>query len=104
MIAQSLRKALDHPIRDGIVRTFRTRKDAETAGKAYGWRCAIRLDRRFEKIWVVGKKDFQPTYIIGIAHDQYHFPLLRWEKDSSKIEYCPILNIEINQGGGGQYS
>ncbi|MEG8994755.1 hypothetical protein U4T15_19865 [Klebsiella pneumoniae] len=71
---------------------FRTRADALKAGSPFGWRTAIRLERRFENIWVVGKKDFQPDETDGMCYDAFHLPLLRWENKDGKMA-CPVLKI-----------
>ena len=97
MIIKNLTKEIDNLILDRIILSFRTQKKAQMAGKKFGWNCALKINRRFETIWIVGKKEFQPAYIAGIAHDQYRIPLLRWERDNRGIEFCPVFEIEINQ-------
>lgn len=69
---------------------FATKAQAIVAGKKYGWSTAIRLDDRFERLWVVGNVSFQPTYVAGIENIQYNFPLLRWDKKNC-VEFCPVI-------------
>ncbi|WP_410376954.1 hypothetical protein [Enterobacter sp. CPE_E423] len=74
------------------VPTFPTKNAAVSAGAAFGWRTAIRLNRRFENVWVVGKKCFQGDHSAGLNFEAYRFPLLRWEKDGG-ITKCPVLSV-----------
>lgn len=58
---------------------FRTKSAALTEGKKYGWNTAIQISKRFEKVWVVGRKDFQDSYEGDLRFECYRFPLLRWD-------------------------
>lgn len=80
---------------DEIISTvpgFRTRAEALAEGSLFGWRTAIRLQRRFEQIWVVGKMDFQPDTVDGAVCDVFRLPLLRWETEHGKC-FCPVLSV-----------
>lgn len=80
---------------DQIVNTvpgFRTRAEALKAGSPFGWRTAVRLERRFEIIWVAGKKEFQSDVVDDVSYDAFHLPLLRWEEEDGKT-VCPVLVI-----------
>ena len=52
------------------------KKAAIEAGKAYGWREAVKIRRRFESVWVVGKKDFQNDEVAGVDAEVFRFPML----------------------------
>lgn len=56
--------------------TFPSKKAAIEAGKAYGWREAVKIRRRFESVWVVGKKDFQNDEVAGVDAEVFRFPML----------------------------
>jgi hypothetical protein len=75
----------------GGVRTYATKTRALSAGKAFGWRSAVRIQRRFERVWVVGAVDFQPTTHQGESVECLRIPLLRWDRDERGIEFCPVL-------------
>lgn len=72
--------------------TFPTKNAAVNAGAAFGWRTAVRIERRFENVWVVGKKCFQSDHSAGLNFETFRFPLLRWEKEGG-ITKCPILSV-----------
>jgi len=59
---------------------FPTKKQALEKAKDFGWSTAIKIVRRFETVYVVGKKDFETsTDWIG-DYEIWRFPLLRWEE------------------------
>jgi len=95
MVVDNLEKALFYPIADGLVKTFRTKGEALKAGTEYGWKSALKINRRFEKVWVVAQKDFQPNYILDIRYDNYRVPLLRWDKGEDGIERCPVVQFQV---------
>lgn len=76
---------------------FRTKKEALLEGAKFGWKSAVRLHRRFESVWVVGKKDFQPDEVgknilsSPIRIECFRFPLLRWEHDERGVQFVPVL-------------
>ncbi|ECD1675981.1 hypothetical protein MYF05_002749 [Salmonella enterica] len=74
------------------VPTFPTKYAAIQAGAQFGWGTAIRIERRFENVWVVGKKCFQNDHSAGLNFEAYRFPLLKWEKEGG-ITKCPILSV-----------
>lgn len=74
------------------VGTFRTKKAAISAGKEYGWPCAIKLNRRFEDVWVVGKKDFQNDDQTGLEFEVFRFPILKWENVGG-VQTCRVLKV-----------
>jgi len=95
MVSNDLVKTLNPFISQGIIKTFRTKKEAIAAGSAFGWGCAIKIERRFENVWCVAEKDFQPSYIFGIKHDDYRFPLLRMDINENGVKFCPVLKIQV---------
>lgn len=74
------------------VPTFPTKNAAVNAGAPFGWRTAVRIERRFENVWAVGKKCFQSDHSAGLNFEAYSFPLLKWEKENG-ITKCPILSV-----------
>ena len=75
-----------------IVPTFPTKQAAIQAGSKFGWRTAVRIERRFEKVWVVGKKCFQGDRSANLNFDAYRFPLLKWVEECGVTE-CPVLSV-----------
>ncbi|EBW6611179.1 hypothetical protein FR224_17040 [Salmonella enterica subsp. diarizonae] len=75
-----------------LVPAFPTKKAAVNAGAPFGWRVAILIERRFESVWVVGKKCFQSDNSACLNFEAFRFPLLKWEKEGGIIK-CPILSV-----------
>lgn len=75
-----------------VVPTFPTKQAAIQAGSKFGWRTAIRIERRFEKVWVVGKKCFQDDHVADLNFDTYRFPLLKWVNENGTTK-CPVLSV-----------
>jgi hypothetical protein len=87
---------LEKSITDGVIPAFGTQKTAIEAAVKYGWgRKILRVDRRFERIYIVGVLDFQPRDIAGITVDTLRVPLLRWETGHDGIKYNPV--VEFNK-------
>lgn len=74
------------------VPTFSTKREAIKAGSEYGWSSAICIERRFERIWIVGKQDFQNDYVGKLKFESFRLPILRWEKVDG-VERCPVLSV-----------
>ncbi|HBX1259678.1 TPA: hypothetical protein MGN02_001445 [Salmonella enterica] len=75
-----------------IVTTFPTKKEALKAGSKYGWSSAFLIERRFEKVWLVWKKDFQNDHIGEVEFEVFRITLLRWEKTAG-ITHCQIISV-----------
>lgn len=75
-----------------IIPTFRTKKEAICAGSKFGWASAFYIERRFEKVWAVGTKDFENDYVGKVTFEVFRLPLLKWEKVDG-ITRCPILSV-----------
>lgn len=73
-----------------VVPQFRTKQAAIEEGKKYGWNTAIKVEKRFESCWVVGKKDFQDSCEGELTFECYRFPLLKWE-DINGVKTNPVL-------------
>ena len=79
-----------------IIPTFRTKKEAISTGSKFGWSSAFCIERRFEKVWAVGIKDFQNDYVGKVTFEVFRLPLLKWEKVDG-ITRCPVLFIRRYQ-------
>lgn len=77
----------------GEVPTFPTKRAAVEAGAAFGCREAVRLDSRWERVWVVGSKDIHTDEIAGVSRDVFRLSMLRWERGSDGIQRCPVLKV-----------
>jgi hypothetical protein len=77
-----------------MFKNIRNKKAAMLAAKEFRWKDVIKLKRRFEHVWIVGKADFEPTYKAGIAFKAYSVPMLRWEKNLG-VTFCPVFKFEI---------
>lgn len=80
-------------IQEGVIPSFRTKAEALKAGRHFGWKTAVRVEKRFETVWVVGKCDFQPESLYDLVWDVIRLPLLRWERNEFGIEFCPVVKI-----------
>lgn len=67
---------------------FPTKKAAIAEGKKYGWASAIKMHRRFESVWVVGKKSFQNDEVAGVSMEVFRLPMLRFENGAQ-----PVLRV-----------
>lgn len=94
MIIQNLNEIKKY-IESGDIKAFRTKKEAISTGKNFGWNTAIKIINRFESCWIVGKEDFQPTYIAGLKHKNFRIPMLRWDTRSDGIKHCPVLQVQV---------
>ncbi|WP_227630045.1 hypothetical protein [Klebsiella oxytoca] len=79
-----------------IIPTFRTKKEAISAGSKFGWSSAFCIERRFEKVWAVGTKDFHNDCVGKVTFEVFRLPLLKWEKVDG-ITRCPVLSIRRYQ-------
>lgn len=85
---------IDNAIADGVIPAFGTQEMAIEAASKYGWgRKILRVDRRFERIYIVGVLDFQPRDIAGVTVDTLRVPLLRWETGYDGIKYNPVVEF-----------
>ncbi len=57
------------------IKTFISKKEALEHGKTFGWKTAVRIVKRFEIVWFVGVKNFQPTEIDGTSYESVTCPL-----------------------------
>jgi hypothetical protein len=67
------------------VKTFRTKRDALSIGKQFGWNRAVKVARRFETVWIIGAIDFQNSYENGIAFQTLKIPMLKYEHEKQTI-------------------
>ena len=70
---------------------FATKKAALEAAKKYGWRDAIQVIRRFDRIWLVGKFDFQYDSDFGVEREVLRVPCLRYETRPDGIKEQPVI-------------
>ena len=86
--------SLSSVVENGIIRRFLTQKMAIEASHKYGWgNRIIRVERRFERVWLVGAIDFQPEEIAGVTTDVLRLPLLHYETGEDGIQYQPVLAL-----------
>jgi len=69
---------LDAAISSGDIKSFPSKKAALEYAKEYKWIRAVRVERRFENVWIIGLLDFQPDDENGILFDVLRVPMLRW--------------------------
>ena len=77
------------------IRQFRTKQSALDYGKRFGWNVAIRVAKRFETVWVVGKEDFQEKIIAGIAFNTAKLPLFTYRNGT--METIEVKRIKEGQ-------
>lgn len=88
---------IEKAISEGELKTFRTKKEAESFGKVYGWKVSTQFARRFEIVWIIAKKDFQPDCECGIEFDVIRAPMLRWDSKDG-IKFCPVAKFRKYRG------
>ena len=76
---------LNELIANQIVRTFTLKRDAVNAGKLFGWKDTIRIDRRFERVYIVGKQQFRSISDCHCVFDVIDLPLLEWDGHQQKM-------------------
>ena len=91
-------------IETGGVRTFGTQKQAIEASVIFGWgRRVFKVERRFERVWMVGVLDFQPEIQGDLQIQTLRVPLLRYDTGADGVKYQPVVTFrrpyqgEINQ-------
>lgn len=88
---------LDAAISTGDITSFPTKKAAAAAAKEFGWRDVVKVARRFENVWIVGRVDFQPDDECGVVLDVLRVPLLVWVNRE-----CPVVKFRKPRGGGDE--
>lgn len=84
--------SIEEAISSGAIRTFGTAEHAREEAHKWGWgRSIIRVNRRFERIYIIGVVDFQGSLVCGIPHQTMRIPLLRYETNDSGVEYQPVV-------------
>lgn len=83
---------IERAISCGDIPTFSTKAAMKNTASKFGWSDGIRIQRRFETVWLCGKKDLQPDCEGGIEFDVIRVPLLRWEvKEGTQV--CPVVKF-----------
>jgi hypothetical protein len=86
---------IDLAIGERLIPSFPTKKVAIEAARKFGWRAnVVRIIRRFEKVWVVGRVDFQPSYEGGLRFEVLRVSLLRWDDaPCGSYKMCPVATF-----------
>lgn len=81
-------------IDSGDVKTFPTKDTALDAAMRYGWgKHVVRVEKRFERVWIVGTVDFQPDTEKDIEFQSLRIPLLRYDTGNDGIKYQPVVKF-----------
>lgn len=83
---------IEQAVRAGELRTFRTKREAVSAGRAFSHPFALLFIRRFERVWICAKQDFQPDMEGELLFDVVRAPLLRWDRKDGH-EFCPVAKF-----------
>lgn len=89
---------LDKAIGAGDVKAFPTKKAALSAAKTFGWRNVLRVNRRFEKAYIIGKLDFQDDLEGDVEFVKLRVPALRWELNDANVKYQPVISFRRPKG------
>lgn len=82
---------LELGICSGFVKTFPTKSKALGEASAFGWSGkVVRVARRFETVWIVGRIDFQPETAGSLEWDVLRIPALYYE-DKGGVKTQPVL-------------
>jgi len=85
---------LDNCISDGTIQSFRTQKIAIEEAKKFGWgKNIIRIDRRFERIYIIGTIDHCSEVKAGIDHQVLRVPMLKYDTDTNGTKYQPVVKF-----------
>lgn len=91
---------LDACISDGTIPAFWTQRDAIEKSLAIGWgNRIIKIERRFEHVYIIGTIDLHTEEIAGVARQIMRVPLCRYERRADGAEYQPVVKFHraINQ-------
>lgn len=98
-VFDSLHFLVEYLIKEGLIKTYRTKRDAQDAAKPFGWgKSVFRHQRRFEKVWLIGMGYIHTEYVGGELVKMYRFPSLTWAKRPSGITYQPCYDFYIKVG------
>lgn len=96
MVFDSLHLLVEYAIKEGLIKTYRTKKDAQDAARPFGWVGSVfRHQRRFERIWLIGKIYTHTEYVDKELVKMCRFPSLTWDRHPSNIEYQPCYDFYI---------
>jgi len=81
MIKSSDYTMMEFNIINNLIPTFRTKKDAQKFASSIGWQQynVVRVERRFETVWIVAQTHIQPKVIAGINFETYTCPSGEYE-------------------------
>ena len=89
---------LDSAIEYREIPSFLTSKMARETAMKYGWgNKIIKLERRFERIYIVGVIDFQPEIENDIQFEVMRVPMLKYETKNG-IQYQPVVKFRKPYG------
>lgn len=72
---------LEEYIMNGLIKTHRTKKDAQKYASSIGWPQyhVVKVERRFETIWIVAATHIQNDVIAGMEFKKYICPTGKYE-------------------------
>jgi hypothetical protein len=86
---------LDKAISSGDIKAFGSSTQAQEAAIKYGWgKNVIKVERRFEYVYIVGTLDFQPDVEFGVETQPLRVPLLRYDKGEDGIKFQPVVKFK----------
>jgi len=86
--------SLGNAIETGEIRAVGTKREALETAAQFGWgRRVLMVERRFERVYVVGTVDFQPQREGDLEFQTIRMPLLRWERGEDGIKYQPVVTL-----------
>ena len=83
---------IDRAVASGDLPAFPTKADAVKAARNFGWSSVARLNRRMERVWIVGVLDFQRDNERGIDFHTFRAPLLKWTRESG-ADRCSVVKF-----------
>lgn len=85
---------IDRCISEGAIKSFGTQREAIEQAAKFGWgRKIIKVERRFERIYIVGVIDFQPDNENGIEFTSLRIPLLKYVTGEDGIKFQPVVKF-----------
>jgi hypothetical protein len=86
---------LDTYLNNGLIKTFYTKKEVQEYAKSIGWDHyhVVKIERRFEKVWIVGQNHIQKDNIVGLEFDTFRCPTGNYENKNG-CQHMIVLEVK----------
>lgn len=85
---------LDNAISSGDIKCFGTQRQAAETASQFGWeRHIVKVQRRFERVYIIATLDFQPDKEGDIEFQSLRVPALKYVTGNDGIKYQPVIKF-----------